>query len=251
LPAESSDIRPEPARVSDFPVTHWTLVKQLRGGEAESTRALEALCRNYWYPIYATLRRSGHSQHDAEDLTQGFFADLLREQTLLDAEAERGRLRSFLLATLKRFVAESVRHRLAQKRGGGVTLLSIEWEHANERYIAEPVDERDPEKIYLSTWVWNLVERVRQKLRAGYKGREETYAALEPFIEGDETCAPFRELGTLLGQTEAGARVTVFRLRQRFREMLTEAVRQTVDSPDEVQDELAWVQSILGERRRA
>jgi DNA-directed RNA polymerase specialized sigma24 family protein len=251
LPAEPPDTRPDPARGADFPATHWTLVEQLRGSEAQSARALEALCRNYWYPIYATLRRSGHSQHAAEDLTQGFFAELLREEILLDAQAERGRLRSFLLAALKRFVAECTRHRMAQKRGGGALILSIEWERANERYIAEPMDERDPEKIYLSTWVWNLVDRVRQKLRAGYAGREQAYAALEPFIEGEDTCAPFRELGTLLGQSESGARVTVFRLRQRFREMLIDAVRETVASPDEMQDELAWVQRVLGERRGA
>jgi RNA polymerase sigma-70 factor (ECF subfamily) len=183
-------------------------------------------------------------------LTQGFFADLLREQALLHAHADRGRLRSFLLAMLKRFVAESARHRLALKRGGGALMLSIEWERANERFLAEPVDERDPEKIYLNAWVWNLVERVREKLRAGFAGREETYAVLEPFIEGEESCAPFRELGALLGQSEAGARVTVFRLRQRFREMFIEAVRQTVESPGELQEEMAWVQSVLSAGRR-
>lgn len=250
LPAEFSGLQPNRPHGSDFPVTHWTLVQKLRGSAEESAQALEALCRNYWYPVYATLRRSRHSQHDAEDLTQGFFADLLREQTLLNAQAERGRLRSFLLAALKRFVAESARHRLAQKRGGGAIVLSIEWERANERFLAEPLDERDPEQTYLHAWVWNLVEHVRKKMRAGYAGREDVYAELEPFIEGEETCAPFRELGTKLGQTESGARVTVFRLRQRFREMFVDAVRQTVESPDELPDEMAWVQSVLGQRRQ-
>jgi RNA polymerase sigma factor (sigma-70 family) len=222
-------------------------VGRLRGSEAESARALEELCRHYWFPIYATLRRAGHSTHDAEDLTQGFFAELMSNRTLFAAQPERGRLRSFLLGALKRHIVDERRHRLAQKRGGGAAVLSIEWEGAEQRYIAELVDDRDPERMYLSAWAHSLVERVREKMRAGFKGRESIYAVLEPLIEGEETGIAFRELAERLGQSESGARVTVFRLRQRFRELLTAAVRQTVETPAEVEEEMEWVLGTLRE----
>ena len=215
------------------------------GSEAEAARALEALCRHYWYPVFALLRREGRSPHDAEDLTQGFFAALLADRTLLTANPDRGRLRNFLLGTLRRFLADEARHRLAKKRGGGATVLSLERERAEDRYRIEPIDGRDPETLYLNAWACSLVERVRTRVREGFSGSPENYALLAPFIEGETTDMPYRELGGRLGQSEAGTRVMVHRLRQRFRELLTEAVRQTVESPDEVEDELSWVLSVL------
>jgi RNA polymerase sigma-70 factor (ECF subfamily) len=250
LPSEPAKPRTDHTHAA-FPLTRWTLVGRLRGTEAESARALEDLCRHYWFPIYATLRHGGRTAHDAEDLTQGFFAALMADRTFFAAQPERGRLRNFLLGALKRFLADEARHRLAQKRGGGATMLSIEWERAEQRYLAEPMDERDPEKIYLSAWAHSLLERVRAKVRAGFAGRETEYAALAPFIEGEENGIPFRELAARLGQSESGARVTVFRLRQRFRELLTEAVRQTVETPAEVEEELAWLLGVLRERAGA
>ena len=245
---ESSSQRPEHTGAAAFPATRWTLVGRLRGTEAEAARALDDLCRHYWFPIYATLRGGGRSTHDAEDLTQGFFAALMADRALLAAEPGRGRLRNFLLGALRRFVADEARYRLAQKRGGGAIVLSIEWGRAEERFLAEPVDVRDPEKIYLSAWAHSLLERVREKVRAGFAGRETAYVALAPFIEGEESGIPFRQLGERLGQSESGARVTVFRLRQRFRELLTEAVRQTVETPAELEEELAWVLGVLREK---
>ena len=251
MPSEPAKPRTDQTRAAAFPATRWTLVGRLRGAEGESARALDELCRHYWFPIYATLRRGGRSTHDAEDLTQGFFAALMADRTFLAAQAERGRLRNFLLGALRRFVADEARHRLAQKRGGSAIVLSIEWERAEQRYLAEPVDERDPEKIYLSAWAHSLLERVREKVRASFAGRETAYAELEPFLEGDENSIPFRELGARLGQSESGARVTVFRLRQRFRELLTEAVRQTVETPGEVEEELAWLLGVLRQRPKS
>ena len=251
MPSDPSSNHHERTRDAAFPATRWTLVGRVRGNGTDSEKAINELCRNYWFPIYAALRRSGLARHDAEDLTQGFFIDLVRDGTLRSADQGRGRLRSFLLGALKRYVADRARQRLAQKRGGGAPILSIEWERAEERYLAEPVDERAPDKIYLSAWANSMIERVREKVRAGFAGREDAYAALEPFIEGEAHCVPFRELGQRIGQTEAGARVTVFRLRQRFRELLTQAVRQTVETPGEVDEELAWVMGVLSEGQRA
>jgi RNA polymerase sigma-70 factor (ECF subfamily) len=244
----------DPRPPAAFPATRWTLVDQLRGGtEEESARALNDLCRRYWYPIFAMLRHTGRTAHDAEDLTQSFFASLLADHTLHQADPGRGRLRSFLLGALKRFLADETRHRTALKRGGGITHLSLGTAGAEQRYLAEPVDDRDPEKLYLQAWVHNLVDRVREKLRAGFAGAgdAEKYAVLAPFIEGEAVPVSFRELGGLLGQTESGARVTVFRLRLRFRELLTEAVRQTVESPGEAAGELDWVLAILREQAKS
>ncbi len=249
VPSDSELPHRDHTRQASFPATRWTLVGRLHGEEAEATKALDEICRYYWFPIYATLRRGGYNTHDAEDLTQGFFADLLADRTLFTAQQERGRLRSFLQAVLKRYVADCARHRMALKRGGGAAMLSIEWDRAEQRYQAEPVDEQNPEKIYLTAWAQSLVERVREKVRAGFVGREGTYALLEPFIEGDDKAVPYRELGEKLGQSESGARVTVHRLRQRFRELLTEAVRQTVETPGEVEEELAWVLGVLREQK--
>lgn len=216
--------------------------------KAEADRALNEICRHYWYPIFALLRHEGHSPPDAEDLTQGFFAALLADRALLRADPERGRLRNFLLGALKRFLADEFRHRTAKKRGGGVPLVSFERETAEHRYLSGPLDEHDPEKLYLTAWAHSLVDRVRQKMKAEFPGGEEAYAHLAPFIEGDAVDMPYRQLAAKLGRTESGARVAVHRLRQRFRELLTAAVRQTVESPGEVDEELAWVLSVL--RRR-
>lgn len=241
-PAPSAGNRPE------FPATRWTLVGRLRGGsEEEASRALNELCRHYWYPVFALLRHGGHAPHDAEDLTQGFFAALVADRTLLHADPGRGRLRNFLHGALKRFLTDEYRHRTAKKRGGGAAILSFERDDAEHRYQTGPVDERDPEKLYLAAWARSLVDRVRQKMSAGFAGGAEVYGSLAPFIEGDMTEMPYRELAAKLGQTESGARVLVHRLRQRFRELLTEAVRQTVESPGEVEDELAWVLTVLRE----
>jgi len=237
---------PRPGDRPSFPATRWTLVGRLReGSEEEAARALNDLCRHYWYPVFALLRHGGHTAHDAEDLTQGFFAALLADRALLRAEPERGRLRNFLHGALKRYLTNEFRHRTAQKRGGGVAILSFEREAAEHRYLSGPVDERDPEKLYLTAWAHSLVDRVRQKMRAAFSGSDEAWAQLAPFIEGDTADMPYRELAAKLSQTESGARVMVHRLRQRFRELLTDAVRQTVESPCEVDDELAWVLGVL------
>jgi RNA polymerase sigma-70 factor (ECF subfamily) len=220
----------------------------LQSSPADAARILEKLCRDYWLPIYATLRRTGHARHDAEDLTQGFFAELLRDSTLHQARPERGRLRSFLLGALRRFVADGVRHRLSQKRGGGAVHLAVEAGSVEAGLLADLRDEQDPEKIYAAAWAQALLDRVRAAMRAGFAEREALYTVLEPVIEGEETRLPFCELASLLGQSESGARVTIFRLRQRFRELLTEAVRLTVTTPDEVPEELEWVQATLAGR---
>ena len=230
----------------NFPATHWSLVLAARGGGAAAARAIEELCRGYWFPIYADMRRRGLSQHDAEDVTQGFFADLLSADTFDRAEPDRGRLRTFLLAGLQRFLVEQYRREHRAKRGGGVPVLSLELTGAEERYAAEPIDLRDPEKLYLAAWARSLVEHARARLRETYGARAALYQALEPFLDRKDAGASYREVAAKLGIPEVTARVHVSRLRKRFGEFLKDEVRQTVESESEVESELAWVRGALG-----
>jgi RNA polymerase sigma-70 factor (ECF subfamily) len=230
-----------------FPATRWTLVARARQSGPDARGAIEELCRGYWFPLYAFLRRRGYSQHDAEDLTQGYFQKLLDDGLFQAADADRGRLRTLLLAGLERFMADRLRHDHAQKRGGGAALVSIEWARAEERYFAEPVDERDPETIYLAAWARSLVERARARLRESYGAKAAIYTALEPFLNGEDNRARYRTAAEQHGISEATARVHVFRLRQRFGEVLEAEVAQTVETPQEAAEEMAWLRGMLAE----
>lgn len=228
-----------------FPATRWTLIVRARRAGAEGKAAIEELCRAYWFPLYVFLRRRGYSQHDAEDLTQGYFQKLLDDGLFQAANADRGRLRTLLLSGLERFIADQLRHDRAQKRGGGVPAISIEWARAEERYFAEPVDEADPEKLYLAAWARSLVDRARDRLRESYGAKAALYTALEPFLMSEDGRARYREAAEAHGINEATARVHVFRLRKRFAELLEEEVAQTVETPEETAEEMRWLRGIL------
>jgi RNA polymerase sigma-70 factor (ECF subfamily) len=220
-------------------------VARARQSGADAKGAIEELCRGYWFPIYAFLRRRGYSQHDAEDWTQGFFHKLLDDGLFQAANADRGRLRTLLLAGLERFMADRLRHEHAQKRGGGAPLVSIEWARAEERYFAEPVDGRDPETIYLEAWARSLVDRARTRLRESYGAKATLYTALEPFLMSEDGRARYRAAAEQHGISESTARVQVFRLRQRFGELLEEEVAQTVETTEEATEEMVWLRGML------
>ena len=230
-----------------FPATRWSLVSRARSGGAEGETAIEELCRQYWFPIYAYLRSDGHAVADAEDLTQGFFQLLLKDGLFQSAQEERGRLRSLLLTVLKRFVVNQKERARAQKRGGGAKVLSFDVEDAEQRYAIQPVDHRDPEKIYLATWARSLIERAREKLRTLYRAapRAEVAEALEPYLDPDEDRVPYREFSQKYSMKEAALRLHVFRLRQKFGDLLKEEVMLTVETPEEIEEELNWLKSIL------
>ncbi len=234
-------------RTGSFPETRWTLVAQVRAGGEAGQAALAELCARYWYPIYAFLRRRGQPPPDAEDLTQGFFLRLLRDDLLHGVDAARGRLRTYLLAAVERHVADHFRHEHAAKRGGGTRPLPIEWETAETRYCAEPADPNDPEKLFAASWARALLERARDRLRAAFiaQGRAETFAALEPHLAWNETRGDYPALAARLGSTEGAVRVMVHRLREKFRALLEDEVAQTVASPEEVASELAWLRAAL------
>lgn len=220
----------------------------VQSGDARSaSRAMDELCRGYWYPIYAYLRRSGYSEHDAEDMTQVFFAHIISEEAILSARQEAGKLRSYLLGTLKHLISDHQRHFRAQKRGGGLEHVSLDQMDAEERYSREPADTRDPETLYTSAWAHDVVRRVREKVRDAYlsTGRSGSFDALAPFLEWDSEPPSHRELAQQLGMSETASRLLIFRLREKFRALLREEIALTVLNPGDVEPEIAWLQSVL------
>ena len=231
-----------------FPTSHWTLVQTVQqGGEKEAALALDELCKAYWYPIYAFLRRSGHGDHDAEDLTQAFFQELISDETLLAARQDSGKLRTLLLAMLMRLLSNHTRDKNALKRGGGAAHVSLDELNAEGRYAHEPADLRDPESIFSHAWAEDLVAAVREKLRQKFAatGREQTFILLQPYLLWDKEPPAQRDIARHLGTSEAAARVLIFRLRHKFRELLRREVAKTVLSPEKVADELLWLQNTL------
>jgi DNA-directed RNA polymerase specialized sigma24 family protein len=233
-----------------FPATRWSLIARVQACDADSAAALEEICRSYWYPLYAFLRRSGVRPHDAEDVTQSFFLRVLSKEILHAASAEKGTLRSFLLTSLKHHLANHCRAANAAKRGGGHVPLPIEWNEAEKRYSVEPVEALDPEKLYARAWARGLFENVQTQVRAAYIASHPAgnYAAIESHLFSDEDRVPYRELAAQLGSTEGSLRLLIYRMRRKFRELLEEEVARTVADPVEIPGELAWLRATLAQR---
>jgi RNA polymerase sigma-70 factor (ECF subfamily) len=216
-----------------FAATRWTVV--LAAGQQtsqESRRALEELCRIYWYPLYAYVRRSGYDALTAEDLTQEFFARLLAKKSLADVEREKGKFRSFLLASLKHFLANEWDRARAQKRGGGQTFISLD---AETRYRQEPMDELSADKLLDRQWALALLEQVLARLEAEeFAGFEH----LKVYLTAGKEAIPYAEAAARLGTTEGAVKVAVHRLRKRYRALLREEIAHTVASPAEVDEEI-------------
>jgi DNA-directed RNA polymerase specialized sigma24 family protein len=239
---------PDASRYADFPDTHWTLVRAVQGGNAEdSARAMEELCKGYWYPIYAFLRRSGHAAHDAEDLTQAFFQRLMTEDALMCAQQEAGKLRSWLVGVLKHLLSDTARHRAALKRGGGIPHVSFDEMAAEERYASEPQTVSDPDALFTHVWAQDLLAGVREKLREAYEaaGRREIFDLLLPYLMWDREPPSGRAIAEKIGSSEMATRILIHRLRVKFRTLIKEEVARTVLSPEEIPGELAWLQSVL------
>lgn len=231
----------------DFPTTQWTLVFRVRHGGEVRRLALQELCDLYWYPIYAFLRRQGYSTHHAEDLTQGFFIRLLNDESLEAADEGKGRLRTFLLQHLKRHLVDQRRFDAALKRGGGIKTISFEELQAEERYTREPLDWRDPERLFGQAWARELIAAVREKLRADFEDakRPEAFEILLPFLLLEDDPPSYREVATRLRATEVSVRLMVHRLRAKFRTLMREEVARTAGTSAEVEAELEWLRSML------
>jgi RNA polymerase sigma factor (sigma-70 family) len=224
-----------------FHTTHWSVVLAA-GRESEtddSARALETLCQTYWYPLYAFVRRRVRDEHEAQDLTQAFFGRLLEKRTLTDADPDRGRFRAFLLTACKRFLANEWHKEKAQKRGGGLRVLSLDFDAAEKRYSIEPSDSLTAEVLFEQQWAISLIDSVLARLRQEYvdRGCEEQFDHLKAFLSGMKTTS-YAAVAETMETTQGAAKVAVHRLRTRYREMMRSEIAQTVDSPDEIEDEI-------------
>ncbi|MBE2214419.1 MAG: sigma-70 family RNA polymerase sigma factor [Opitutaceae bacterium] len=238
-------MRPRPR---SFATTRWSIV--VRAGAREGTEAGEALahlCRGYWYPLYAHVRRRGYAPHDAEDLTQAFFARVLERRTVGRADRGRGRFRSFMLTSLDHFLADERARAQAQKRGGGQFVVSIDAESAEERLRLEPADTRAPDREFDRAWAMALLETVVARLRAELEAaaRGGLLEALSATLLGARETQPYGELAARLGMSEGAVKVAVHRLRRRYRALLEEEIAETVDSPDAAREELVHLLAAL------
>ncbi len=218
-----------------------------RGNTRQADVALEELCRTYWYPLYAYVRRQGHSREDAEDLTQGFFARLLEKNYLEGITSDKGKFRSFLLVALKRFLANEWDRANRQKRGGGVMPLSLDWQDAETRYQINPADNLSPDKLYDRAWAVIMLERVITRLRdeSGADDKARQYEQLRAFLMMGKSEIPYAQAAAALKITEGAVRVAVHRLRRRYRELLREEIAQTLANPAQADEEMQALFSAL------
>jgi RNA polymerase sigma-70 factor (ECF subfamily) len=232
-----------------FATTHWTVV--LSAGRSETTRgrdALAALCKTYWYPLYAYVRRQGHSSHDAEDLTQGFFARLLETESLAVVSREKGKFRTFLLVALKRFLVNEWQRANSQKRGGGSFRVPLQGHTAETQYAIEPVERLTAEKLYERRWALTLLDRVLARLRDEFNlaDKKELFEKLKSYLMVEKEAIPYAKAAQLLGMNEGAVKVAVHRLRRRFRELFREEVAHTVSKPEEIDEEIRHLLAAFG-----
>ncbi len=248
----SLDSESHPASASPIPcsfaTTHWSVV--LAAGRADSplaAAALEKLCRSYWYPLYAYVRRSGCNREDAEDLTQEFFARILRQQDLDAVRREKGRFRSYLIVALKHFLVNEWKRGQTQKRGGGCLFIALDQVLADDLYNQEPADGQTAEKIYDRRWATTTLERVLMQLQTEYSaaGRERQFECLRDFLSGDAPSKRQAEMAMELGISEGAVKQAVHRMRQKYRELLREEIAHTVATLGDVEDEMRYLISVL------
>lgn len=231
-----------------FVTTHWSVVLTATANDTtQSQAALEHLCRMYWYPIYHFVRRQGHSIHDAQDLTQEFFARLLEKKWIASADQSRGRFRSFLLMVLKRFLIVEWRRTNTQKRAGDRHCLPLPLDTAENRYLREPADTNTPEQAFEKQWALTLLESVLAGLRLEFEqdGKGRLFEALKPCLMGTRESQPYVELAAKLEISEGAVKVAVHRLRERYRERLRAEIAHTVASPGDVDNEMRHLFRVL------
>jgi len=224
-----------------FATTHWSVV--LSAGQPDSSRyqqALEMLCRTYWFPLYAYLRRHGYNTQKAEDHIQAFFACLLEKRGLRLADPKRGRFRSFLLTALKHFLANEHARAQAQKRGGGCKILPLDIENAENRYAREPRDELSPEKLFERSWALAVLDRTMARLQAEAAAakKEKHFDCLKIYLTAEKNAVPYNEVATRLKMTEGAVKIAVYRLRRRYRDLLRDEIAQTVTSEEQINEEI-------------
>lgn len=234
-----------------FATTHWSVVLTAVNHEtAEVAVALEQLCRAYWYPLYVFVRRRGHNPEDAQDLTQEFFALLLRKEYLRLADRARGRFRTFLLHALEHFLINEWKHARRLKRGGGAAILSLDFECGEQRYAHESTAVLTPAQAYDKRWAATLLDQVLDSLRQEYAlaGNARIFEALAELLWGKDATESYAQVAGRFGMTEGAVRGAMHRLRSRYRERLRGEVARTVAQHGEVDEELRYLISVVSQR---
>ncbi len=233
-------------RAGVFATTHWSVV--VRAGDSqspESLSAMERLCRTYWYPLYAFVRRRGNSHEDASDLTQAFFAKFLEKRYLRSVDSNLGKFRTFLLTSMTHFLANEWDKSQAQRRGGGAPIVSLEDSAADQRYQLEPTDRVTPETLFERRWAQTVMGVVLVRLSTETDSKR--FEILKAFLLEDKGAVSYEAASAELGLSVAAITSAIHRMRARFRALLIEEVGHTVEKPGDVKDELRHLLSALGD----
>jgi DNA-directed RNA polymerase specialized sigma24 family protein len=236
---------------SAFPLTRWTRVSALRSApdSAEGRAALANLCAAYWYPVYSFARRKGHPVADAQDLTQSFFAKVLSGGLFEHADAEKGKMRTYLLTAFTRHMADEWDKAMTAKRGGSVQHLSLDYEEGEQRYLQEPAVEPAHGSSYDRAWAQSVLDRALHALDLEYAaaGKAQLFSALSPHLTASGEAASYESLSQQMRMSEDALRQAVRRMRVRFRDWLRQTVADTLDAPDDtaVDEELRTLRAIL------
>jgi len=233
-----------------FAATHWSVVLAAASEDSqEAAAALDTLCRQYWYPLYAFAHRLGHPPADAEDIVQSFFSFLLEKRSLQHADPHRGRFRTFLLASLKHFMMKEWQRQRAAKRGGGVPAFSLDQLGPEDLYARETSHALTPEQLYDRAWALSVLARARDRLGDDYarRGQAERFRLLESFLPGETSELSYAEAGRQLGLSEGSIKAEVHRLKHRYRSFLRAAVMPTVARLEEVDEELRELMEALSQ----
>lgn len=238
---------PRTSMPGQFAETHWSVILRAVGDDTRAHTALSQLCQTYWYPLYAFVRRQGHSSEDAQDLTQGFFAHLLEHQAVARVDPARGKFRSFLLSTLRHFLANDRARAQAQKRGSGRPLVSLDAEIAETRFEAEAAGHDSPDKAYERNWALALLEQVLHRLRAEQTaaGKGTQFEHLRDCLMCEPDAPRYADLAARIGLSPDAVKMAVCRLRGRYRDLLREEIAHTVDGPAEVEEEIRHLFAVL------
>ena len=247
-----SELNSDPASggVEGFATTHWSVVVQAGQEDSQASAvALEQLCRIYWYPLYAFVRREGHGPEEAADLTQELFSRLLADNSLARVSPNKGKFRSFLLAAMKHLLANEWHRSQAQKRGGGAAHFSLDAMAAEDRYQLDPPDESTPEILFDRRWAESLVDTVTARLQAEFTdaGMRARFEALKVFLLADEEPASYAQTAQKLGLTESAVKSAIHRMRQRYGELLRNEIANTVTHPLEMEEELRHFAAVLSQ----
>lgn len=232
-----------------FPTTHWSRIARAGGqADSEARAALEGLCRDYWFPLYAFARRRGSSPHEAEDIVQGLLADLLERGDLTGLDHSKGRFRAFLRAACEHHMANRRDHDRAAKRGGMQTIVPIDGLDAEDRYGREPAHELTAERVFERQWAFTLLDHVLRRLEdeSAQSDKSALFERLRPALQGDHLAPSYRDIAAALGMAEGAVRVAAHRLRARYRELLREEVGRTTDDTAGIDDEIADLLTALG-----